>query len=125
MRVNKGHKKSIVPLFFHDFLGSGAWICQLGAWNCQLGARNCQLGVWICLLGVWICLWVSGFVFWVPRFVFWVSGFVFWVSGFVFGVQARTQQRRIGKVAHGPVPNGRRLLTLSTCLTLLDAFLHV
>ena len=39
-----------------DFLGSGAWICQLGAWICQFGAWICLLSAWICLLGAWICL---------------------------------------------------------------------
>ena len=48
-------QKLIAPSFL-DFLGSGAWICQLGAWNCQLGVWICLLGAWISLLGAWICL---------------------------------------------------------------------
>ena len=49
-------KKTYVWDIFYDFLGSGAWVCQLGAWNCLLGAWNCQLGAWNCLLGAWNCL---------------------------------------------------------------------
>ena len=44
-------QKVMFSMFFHDVLGSGAWICKLGAWNCQLGAWDCLLGAWICLLG--------------------------------------------------------------------------
>ena len=41
--------------YFFNFLGSGAWICQVGVWICQLGVWNCQLSVWNSQLGVWNC----------------------------------------------------------------------
>ena len=57
MRSRTSVVGEVVPaaflVIFFDFLGSGAWICQLGAWNCLLGAWICLLGAWISFLGAW------------------------------------------------------------------------
>ena len=54
--IGKPIEKAVVWSILSDFLGSGAWICQLGAWICQSGAWICLLGVWTCRLGAWTCL---------------------------------------------------------------------
>merc|ERR1711907_28715 len=54
--IEKTYRNHYFLVIVWDFLGSGAWICQLGAWNCQSGAWTCLLGAWNCFLGAWNCL---------------------------------------------------------------------